>query len=62
MNEKPIRQFNVIPPIDFKYIFKNSKKNIVLFTNNLIGNSSWSLLNKSPKRVNTYDDIILLHD
>lgn len=62
MNEKQPKQFNVIPPIDFKYIFKNSKKNIILLTNNLIGNSSWSLLNKSPRYINTYDDIILLHD
>lgn len=62
MNEKHPRQFNVIPPIDFKYIFKNSKKNIILFTNNLIGNSSWILLNKSPKQIKNYDDILMLHD
>ena len=61
MNEKPIRQFNVIPPIDFKYIFKNTKRNHLIFTNEIKG-GNWVLLNKSFKRLNTYDDVIMLHD
>ena len=55
-----IKKFEV-PVISFKYIFKNLSNNQIIFTNKILTNN-WVLLNINPQKVETYDEIIKLHN
>lgn len=59
---KDLKDFKFIPTMNFKYVLKHKNKNIVMFSNELVG-ANWSLLNiEYDKDVNNYQDIMLLHD
>ena len=50
-----------IPKINFKYIFKNVGTNEVIFTNKILTNN-WVMLNISPNKITTYEQLVMLHN
>ena len=49
-------------PYRFAYIFKNIKSNQLVFTNKILSSRNYVLLNKTMNDINSYDDMLMLHD